>query len=849
MTRTSRYLLRLLGGASIEGPEGALTGRPAQKNALALMAVLATAPDRTLPRETITARLWPERDGKRARHLLNVTSYEIRKSLGQDALVTANGNLRLNPDIVASDIERFGAAVEAEKWDRAAELYAGPFLDGFHTNGSEPFERWVERERWRYERLYRTVLERRAEQAGDPATAAERWRELLERDPTSATATIGLMCALEATGRRAEAIDIAHAHRILMLEEYGADPNPDVEKLADRLREEPAANGLPVTNGIEAAETAPATGESPPRNRFPSLPRQLAAVAGAGFVGLALIWLVSESRTPSPDSFPYADDRVLVAGFDNRTHDAGLDHLGEIATDFIAQELFRSGLVEVVPSTVAAIAPDEDAEEAIRGLIDRTGAGLVVRGAFTARGDSLWFHAQILDARSGRLLRAIENVRGSVDTPLAIVEELRARTVGALATLVDPRLTEWADMASQPPSYEAYVHFTTGLDRFARREYVEAAGSFRTAADLEGGFLSPLVWEATSYRSAMWRNQVHLDFDMGARADSLIEVLRLRSDELAPWDRAMVEYFSTRSTDDIRAIHDALQEVTRLSRDPRWTIELATYTYYLNRPTEAKRILDSVDLDQAAERVHGMYLVTAVNVHHVLGEFEQELEVARRWRERKPRANMVRMYELRALAALGRTDEVEQGLEDFLEATPWANIFFLRELEIHGLDALARHGLAYELALFRERPAAERDEMWGMGLANLLYLTGDLEGARAEWERLLRETDFSDNHAPYIGGLGRIAARTGDRETALRMERRLVETDWSGVFYGGLPRIIAHQRAQIAALLGEHDRALEILRDVYEGGSYREAHIRTMNPDLDVLIDRPDYQRLAMAGG
>ena len=74
------FTLKLLGGACLEGPEGPLTGRVAQRRRLAVLALLAMSRRQGLGREKLAATLWPESDGDRARHLLSDTVYVINRA-------------------------------------------------------------------------------------------------------------------------------------------------------------------------------------------------------------------------------------------------------------------------------------------------------------------------------------------------------------------------------------------------------------------------------------------------------------------------------------------------------------------------------------------------------------------------------------------------------------------------------------------------------------------------------------------------------------------------------------------------------------------------------------------------
>ena len=239
------FTVRTLGGAQVEGPAGPVAGRAAHRRRLALLALLASSRSGSVTREKLIGYLWPERRSAKARHLLSVALSALRKELGDDAFVSTGDELSLNAEVVASDVGAFEAALAAGEWRRAAELYRGPFLDGFYVEDAPAFQQWAEAERDRLARAYADALERLAgasEAAGDPEEAARWWRRAAAHDPCSSRVALRLMRALEAAGDRVSAIRHAEAHEAALREELDIEPDAEVAALAARLRSDP---GLP----------------------------------------------------------------------------------------------------------------------------------------------------------------------------------------------------------------------------------------------------------------------------------------------------------------------------------------------------------------------------------------------------------------------------------------------------------------------------------------------------------------------------------------------------------------------------------------------------------------------------
>ena len=138
------YRLNLLGGASLEGPSGPLSGPASQPRRLALLALLAAERSSGLSRERLVGFLWPDSDEDRGRHHLSQSMYVLRQALGPDAIASDGHLVRLDGSLVAADSREFVDALERGDLEAAIELYAGPFLDGFYLRGSPEFEQWAD---------------------------------------------------------------------------------------------------------------------------------------------------------------------------------------------------------------------------------------------------------------------------------------------------------------------------------------------------------------------------------------------------------------------------------------------------------------------------------------------------------------------------------------------------------------------------------------------------------------------------------------------------------------------------------------------------------------------------------
>ena len=223
--------------------------------------------------------------------------------------------------------------------------------------------------------------------------------------------------------------------------------------------------------------------------------------------GVAAIVLVAIAATASlwwrsrPASLPAAPpsgldpDRVVVAVFANRTGDPTLEALGMQISDWVTQNLTRiAAKVAINPEVPSLGGPGLPratlAKEAnpIRALADRTGAGLVVTGAYYLEGDQLRVQSQVIDAESGAITITLPPSVGPRSAPSAVTAEVTARVMGALAVRLNKAWTSYsASGTARPPSYDAYLEFLQGVAVFGPNN-VEAERRFRRSVQLDPGY-------------------------------------------------------------------------------------------------------------------------------------------------------------------------------------------------------------------------------------------------------------------------------------------------------------------------------------------------------------------------
>ncbi|HSJ63564.1 MAG TPA: BTAD domain-containing putative transcriptional regulator [Gemmatimonadaceae bacterium] len=514
------FRLRLFGGASLDREDGSpLAGRAAQRHRLALLALLACAPRSGVSRDKLVALLWPESDTERARNLLNVSVYELRKAFGEGAIVSQGDELRLDRDALVVDVVEFDAAMGRGDHETAVALFRGPFLDGFFVADAAEFERWTDGERERLAGAYARALEALAEAAErrrDFKGAAEWWRKRAAHDPYDSRVAISLMQALDAGGNRAGALQHASIHERLLRDEVGLLAPSPVAAFAEQLRAEPVRADPPrpsltppelesgeddsavvvqIPTGaagevrVDPAGAGPVHDAPPPapQARGPGSPRRavrlaavmLAAIVTVGAVGWAL-W---------PDASPTARS-VAVLPFANMSGDAENGYFSDGLTEQIITALSHVQGLRVAARTSSFALRDGRLD--VRVIGDTLDVEAVLEGSVRRQGSRIKVTAQLIDAVSGFHLWSGEYDR-QVSDVIAVQDEI-ARAIASALELRLPRSGATAPAQRTPSlaAYDLYLrarHLRDDLSRDAMRSAMELLDR---ATELESDFA--LAW-------------------------------------------------------------------------------------------------------------------------------------------------------------------------------------------------------------------------------------------------------------------------------------------------------------------------------------------------------------------
>ena len=405
------------------------------------------------------------------------------------------------------------------------------------------------------------------------------------------------------------------------------------------------------------------------------------------------------------------------------------------------------------------------------------------------------------------------------------------------------------DVGGRPPKFEAVREKLAGdrlggnwasddaqsIDRYRRA--IEIDPDYDGARiELVNACLSAQRWkEAAAQLDVLEKRRGSLSSSMAAMLDGARAVLHGR------WDEAVL----------------TSREVVRLSPgDPHCLYRLANDAYRAGRPGEAVEVLRRpVDWRPflAPENTHAWwyfhYLPASL---HVLGKHEEELAEARRSRSLYPDVGLPMVDEARALAALGRLDELDRAVDAAMAATMRLDGYSpgtvmrpaIQELRAHGRREAALALATRYIAWIERRPDFSSPEPADRRRALETHAGALVLAERwTEARDVLRSLRLEKPDA--LGLLSRLAwvtARAGDRVEAARLDAELGRA--GGPYLFGQP---AFGRACYAATVGDRDRAVILLREALSQGfppstAYSPAETLRHRQELEPLHGFPPFE-------
>jgi DNA-binding SARP family transcriptional activator/TolB-like protein/Flp pilus assembly protein TadD len=671
--------LKLLGGAVLGDDHGGTIAITSRRHPIALLALLALAPSRTLSRSKLAGYLWPDSPEKTARNRLNTYLHQVRSHLGEEALISAGADVRLG-DAVRCDVCEYREALDEGEHERAAALYAGAFMDGFRIGGSPEFEQWVDRQEATLRRDYLdalTALAEEAEAQGEPEVAVRWWQERVREDPYDSGTTARLMESLAAAGNRAAAIRTAKAHAELLDREFGTAPGPEVRAALGGLS---AVNGGP-TPAVEPARPAPAELD----------PRAIAVL-------------------------PFEE---LGGGEEASVFAHGLHH------DLLTR-LSRIGALTVISRT--SVLRYQGSRTPIPEIARALGVGTIMEGGVQQSGSRVRLNVQLIDARSdGHRWAQTYDRRLTAENLFDIQSELAERIAESLHATLSPEERERAVRWIPTDDLEAYrlcAHGREEMDARTEEGIREGLDHFEQATQRDPNYTLAWVGLADALILLLEYGFADAGSTLGRAEEAVQRALEL--------DPSSGEAHASRGL-----LHEARQDGPGAIRELKRAIELQpSYAEAHNWLSWTSQLLGRAeDARRASERAVALNPLSPEAVANLAatnmmtGRGEIALKEARRVRAMLPHEDTAAFYEGIILHHLGRPEEAVEVLRG--RSVPWAGSGPLAALALAHVAA-GDETSAREILLKLEGA----DEHFSAGLVRAAL--GNVEDAFDAFERVDR---------------------------------------------------------------------------------------------------------------
>jgi TolB-like protein len=427
---------------------------PTSKKTRALLAYLCFSEGARLPRGHLAGLIWETAAERQARDNLRHSLAELER-VGAWKIESNLETVRL--DTTHCWIDAFETPGDSEILLR--DLYGGI---------SNEFDRWLLRERSRFENRWQVRLETKLHDAEEqnalPDLRINAARELLNFIPNHESAVRSLMIAFADRGDPLLAIREYERFRILI----GKDemlPAAKTVALYESIRRGPVGNAF--------------------RNRQADEIKAAATTDGGVFS------LITTGRGDGPPAHP----SIAVLPLRNLSGDVVHDYIAEGLVEDLSEGLARVPTVSVISRYSAAAFRHQ--ERPPQEIGDALGVQYVLSGSIRVVGDDLRLNMELADTRTGM---AIWHNR--YDEKAFDLLELQHRLAEAVARSVAPRIhhTELNRVhIKRPDDYDAYDLFLRAQENMhsPSRETFEAAGAlFRAAIERERHYATAMAWFA-----------------------------------------------------------------------------------------------------------------------------------------------------------------------------------------------------------------------------------------------------------------------------------------------------------------------------------------------------------------
>ncbi len=501
------------------------------------------------------------------------------------------------------------------------------------------------------------------------------------------------------------------------------------------------------------------------------------------------------------------ENKVAVALFENRTGDPAQDMLGRLAAERVSEAIAQTGAAETAP--LMASLPLADTENSsgskdLKAFAERTGAGLIVTGAYHVNGEELQVQAQLFDAKLMKVVALVNPEQGPRSHPDEVLSAVAQRLASGVAgRILDPYLDP--ERVVIPPKYPAYREWLVGWELYWNSR-PGAEERFEKAAQLDPDLVVGRVAIAFIHFSQQ-------DFE-GVRAQ--FALLDQSLDRMNTLDRSMVENARAWMEGHHEAALGPIREAARLAPgSPLVNHQHAFTALYTNHFAEA--------VTAATRPIHWEKMVNArVPVgadtgailawsYHLLGQYDQELESTRKALEVYPESAKLKTHHAWAAVGLGRAEKAESLARDLITQSPDSALEVAVDLRLHGHTEVSKR-LAGKVHDSIQRKLEAGTDSEGLQILRMvsLYLAGRMEESQAAALAILKRNPNQLDTLCHLGIVDADLGKASEARAVITQLARLPRKDQLGR--------LSLLQARILSRLGDKEQALTLLREAAAEG-------------------------------
>ncbi|MBL7696718.1 MAG: helix-turn-helix domain-containing protein [Chitinophagaceae bacterium] len=563
-----------------------------------------------------------------------------------------------------------------------------------------------------------------------------------------------------------------------------------------------------------------------------------------------ILVLITSNKKAETKSVIRPGTRIAVLPYNNQTGDSSMNVIGDIAGSWITSRLSEIDSFQVVPwftvrqyQQYVGVTPGDPQQKPLFNEI--VSAQYLVNGDYFLKGSEIYFNTRFIDANTSAVIYDFPIIRGSKDSVMTLIEDIRVRIAGLIMNLDAVKLGKLI-----PPNIIAYRYYLKGMEELNTGLYfTNARKYFEMAVDCEPNFVEPRIFLTWTYG--------------GVAQDSMISMMQdiLKTPGITRYERKICETWSAVfQRQHKKALEMALQSLQSYPKDYYFNMLAGYLAKAMFKPRLSISVLNQLTepgqsdfgmiwhyfkvfnytesllmLDRTGDAV--AYLKNISDNHY-------NLEIPRLLINATVSSGGSKEDVDQIIDSIARTKvhllQFEYGLdEDKLYSTWYLSAAW--EFSLRGADTSARY-FAKKGLLKLEKG---NGDAYGFDKVDALFLMGNYEVAARYIRQKLQERPTNEDLWVY---LAQAEAASGNYQVAFRILKRFENKSLIKFRRNEHPYQKDYIKARLYAILEQEGKAVAFLKSAIEKGQLmhycdyrRDIFLRSLRncPDF-VALTAPD---------